>query len=70
MSDQAEDSTEVKGLKNAIKYVDEQQAIAGASFQKFQHNFEELTGMKPNQPVNALDVFKIVLSHWGEPKGD
>lgn len=65
-----EKKTDVKGVKNAIKYVDEKQAVAAAAFQEFSHNFEELTGMKPNQPVNALDVFKIVATHWGEPKGD
>lgn len=65
-----EKTTEVKGLGNAIKHVDEMQAKAGAAFAAFTTNFEELTGYKPNQQVNALDVFKIMYQTWGEPIGD
>lgn len=65
-----ETKTEVKGVGNAIKHVDQAQAEATAAWAKFSTNFEELTGFKPNQPVNALDVYKIMYATWGEPSGD
>ena len=31
-------------------------------------NFQEFTGYKPNQPVNAFDVVKLMYKFYGEPK--
>lgn len=64
------EQTKVTGIGNAIKYVDEAQVAASSAWNKFATNFEELTGFKPNQPISALDVYKIMYSTWGEPKGD
>jgi hypothetical protein len=55
-----ETTTTINGLRNSIKYVDEQAAIAGTHSQKALKAYEDLTGMRPNQGVDALGVYRIV----------
>lgn len=54
-----EDTTTVTGLDEAIKHVEKAQAEALSKVNKFNQNFLELTGYQPNQPITALDVYKI-----------
>jgi hypothetical protein len=36
----------------------------------FAQNFEEFTGYKPHQQINALDVVRILYRVYGEPTDD
>lgn len=70
MSDQPTEVTFDK-LADAIKFVEDRGKAASASAQAFTKAFQELTdGYQPGQNVNALDVVKICLSIYGEPKAD
>jgi len=61
MSEETE-KTEIKGLGNAIKFIDEANAQAGIKAQEYFSKFEQLTGYRPNQQMNALDVYKVVYN--------
>lgn len=52
--------TTINGLKNAIKHVDDMAAAAGVESQKAVKAYQELTGMHPQQPLDALHVYRIV----------
>jgi hypothetical protein len=54
------EEVKIEGLGNAIKFIDEASAQASVKAQEFFSKFEQLTGYKPNQQMNALDVYKIV----------
>ena len=67
---QPSEEINITGVGNAIKHVDEMQAKAAKAWADFSTHYEQFTKMKPNQPVTALDVYKIRYETWGEPKGD
>ena len=60
--------TEIAGLGNALAEIAKRQAEAHKGLELFSKNFEELTGYKPHQQINALDVVKIIHSIYGDPK--
>lgn len=62
------DGTTVEGLDNAVKLLSDRRDEAQLAIKTFEENCKELTGYPPNQPINALDVVKIVARIWGEPK--
>lgn len=57
-------------LGAAIDFVEERMRVAQESAQGFAVSFQELTGMRPDRPVTALDVVKICYQLYGEPKRD
>ena len=52
--------TKVTGLRSAINHVDELAGEAGVHSQKALTAYQELTGHSPNQPMDALNVYRIV----------
>jgi hypothetical protein len=62
------DGTPINGLGNALSEIGKRQAEAHQKLELFAKNFEEMTGYKPHQQINALDVVKIAFAIYGEPK--
>jgi len=62
------DKTTVSSLAEAIKHIDLKQAEAAQKVELFRHNFQEMFGVRPEQHMTALDVAKIMLKLYGEPK--
>ena len=53
------EETKCESLGEAIKHIDKVASEAQLKIKLFEKNFEEMTGYKPNQSINALDVYKI-----------
>lgn len=56
----SEEPTEINGLRNSIKYVDELAGQAGAQSMKARQAYKDLTGLDPQNSVDALTVYRIV----------
>lgn len=65
-----ENKSSIIGLGNALEEITKRQQEVDSKGAIWFKNFEEMTGYKPNQPINALDVVKIMYKFWGEPKND
>lgn len=51
--------TTFDNLNDAVEFVNKREQEAQAAISLFARNFEEFTGYKPNQPITALDVYRI-----------
>jgi hypothetical protein len=68
MSEVEQEITTVSSLAEAIKHVDVKAVEAQQKVELFKKNFHELTGYEPHHQMNAMDVLKLVLKVYGEPK--
>lgn len=57
-------------LGDAVDHLEKMTNEVNAQGAVWAKNFEEFTGYKPNQPVNAFDVVKMMYKFYGEPKRD
>lgn len=64
------DKTIVEGLGQAIEELTKRQQEIDAKGAIWFKNFEEVTGFKPNQQLNAFDVVRLMYKFYGEPKND
>ena len=62
------DSTTYDKLADAVVHLDKMGKETDAKAQVWMKNFQEFTGYKPNQPINAFDVVKLMYKFYGEPK--
>ncbi len=58
----------VEGFGPVLDELGKREKDAQQTIQDFAANFEGVTGYKPQQQMNALDVMKIVYKIYGEPK--
>lgn len=64
------DKTVIVGLANGVREFTKRQAATELDLQVLLKNHEELTGYKHNQPIHAVDVYKIFLSLKDELKAE
>lgn len=57
-------------LGDAVGHLHKMGQETNSQAQVWANNFEEFTGYKPNQPINAFDVVKLMYKFYGEPKRD
>jgi len=55
-------------FEDAINHLAKQTQEVNSQGAIWAKNFEEFTGYKPNQPINAFDVVKLMFKFYGEPK--
>ena len=57
-------------LGDAVDHLSQQAKATDEHAKIWMKNFEELTGYKPNHPLNAFDVVKLMYKFYGEPTSD
>ena len=62
------DTTTYDKLGDAVSHLTKQGQETDAKAQIWMKNFEEFTGYKPNHPINAFDVVRLMYKFYGEPK--
>lgn len=61
------DTTTYDKLGDAIDHLKKMGQETDAQAKIWMNNFEEFTGYKPNHPVNAFDVVRLMYKFYGEP---